>query len=297
MKISAKGPNGSASSTKLQGLRTVSERKLKANRENAKKSTGPKTAKGKGFSRKNALKYGLFVRHATDFEALSEDPQEYEKLLNGLREQYQPVGMAEEIEVERIAICYWKLKRAWRYENAVNLAARRDFVRAELDYQEEYCKEKDKQEEALLVELQSAKKEIEDKGEVSPELKQRMFGMMPGFEALWSELEKRFQQLIQEPAIAKMARRLKSLGHSRDTYVVTIATFLHEPLRQRREINVWETAIGRYAIPDDEALDKILRYEAAVNRDLGRALDRLERLQRRRNGEMIPPPVSVRLTR
>jgi hypothetical protein len=48
---------------------TVSERKLKANRENAKKSTGPRTSRGKGFSRRNALKHGLFVRHITEFRA------------------------------------------------------------------------------------------------------------------------------------------------------------------------------------------------------------------------------------
>jgi hypothetical protein len=70
---------------------------------------------------------------------------DHKDLQNGLWRQYQPVGRAEEIEVERIALCYWRLKRAWRYENAVNLAARRDFVRAELAYQEPYCKEQDKE--------------------------------------------------------------------------------------------------------------------------------------------------------
>jgi len=47
--------------------------------------------------------------------------------------------------------------------------------------------------------------------------------------------------------------------------------------------------------PDD--LDKILRYDSAIDRNLGRAYDRLERLQRRRKGEPVPLPVSVRLTR
>ena len=41
------------------GPRLISERKLKANRENAKKSTGPRTARGKAFSRRNAVKHGL----------------------------------------------------------------------------------------------------------------------------------------------------------------------------------------------------------------------------------------------
>jgi len=50
-----------------------------------------------------------------------------------------------------------------------------------------------------------------------------------------------------------------------------------------------EVAIGQNAIPNREALDRILRYETAIERQLGRAVDRLERLQRQRKGEMIPP--------
>ncbi len=45
----------------------IPERKLKANRENAKKSTGPKTIRGKAFSRQNAFKHGLFARGDIDF--------------------------------------------------------------------------------------------------------------------------------------------------------------------------------------------------------------------------------------
>jgi len=83
----------------------------------------------------------------------------------------------------------------------------------------------------------------------------------------------------------------------RAVYTVTRAIACLEELGMQRWTNVTEAAVGRHAIPSGDALDKILRYEAAVNRDLGRALDRLERLQRRRAGEMMPPPVSVRLTR
>src|ERR671924_197476 len=112
--------------------RPISNRKLEANCRNALQSTGPRTLRGKKYSRRNALKHGLFVKSLTDFEALLEDPREYEELVNGLWDQYQPIGKGEEIEVERIAVCCWRLKRAWRYENAVNLATRRDLVRREL---------------------------------------------------------------------------------------------------------------------------------------------------------------------
>jgi len=109
MKDSSKGTDGAGQLSKPNHLATISQRKLKANRENARKSTGPRTLRGKAFSRRNAIRHGLFVRPITDFEALLENPQEYEDLLNGLWEQHQPLGRAEEVEVERIALCYWRL--------------------------------------------------------------------------------------------------------------------------------------------------------------------------------------------
>ncbi len=296
MKDSDQGA-GRAQALKPNQLATVSERKLQANRENAKKSTGPKTPRGKAYSRRNALKHGLFVRHITDFEALREDPCEFQALINGLWDQYQPIGKAEEIEVERIALCCWRLKRSWRYENAVNLAARRDFVRRELGEEEPYCKERDKEEQAVILQLQSAKKELEETSEVSQELKQRIFAIMPGFEAVWSELEKAAQERVNEPDVTKMFRKLSPQWPSWALAIVSDGIARLEPLSSRRWINVIETAVGQIAIPNTDVVDKILRYEAMTEKSLSRALDRLERLQRRRRGELVPPPLSVHLTR
>jgi len=245
MKDSGQGA-GRAQVPKPNQLATVSKRKLQANRENAKKSTGPKTPRGKAYSRRNALKHGLFVRHITDFEALHEDPWEFQALINGLWDQYQPIGKAEEIEVERIALCCWRLKRSWRYENAVNLAARRDFVRRELDEQEPYCKGRDKEEQAVILQLQSAKKEIEETGEVSQELKQRIFAMMPGFEAVWLALEKAAQERVREPDVTKRFRKLSPQWRSWvfAMYTVSGGIACLEPLSKQRWTNVMEVAIG-----------------------------------------------------
>ena len=277
----------------------ASPRRVAANRRNALKSTGPKSARGKAYSRRNALKHGLFVRQLTDFEALHEDPQEYEKLLNGLWDQYQPIGKAEQIEVERIAICCWRLKRAWRYENAVNLAARRDFVWRELDEQEEYCKERDKEEQAVIVELGAAQKEVEETGEVSQELKQRIFDISPRFESFWAALEKTAEERMNDPDMSKSFQKLSPHERSQllATYTVTSAIVLLKPLSCRRWTNVVETAVGQHSIPNGEIVDKILRYETTIERSLDRALTRLERLQRRRRGEMVPPTLNVSLTR
>jgi hypothetical protein len=50
-------------------------------------------------------------------------------------------------------------------------------------------------------------------------------------------------------------------------------------------------------LPAAAVLDKILRYENSLERQLYRAMNQLERLQRRREGEEVPPPVTMQLSR
>lgn len=57
-----------------------SEKKLKANRANAKASTGPKTKAGKKASSRNALKLGLAIDIATD-ERFTREIDELAKLI------------------------------------------------------------------------------------------------------------------------------------------------------------------------------------------------------------------------
>ena len=50
-----------------------------------------------------------------------------------------------------------------------------------------------------------------------------------------------------------------------------------------------------FGLPPADATDKLLRYEAHLDRQLYRAMDQLERLQRQRKGERVPPPLSINL--
>jgi len=97
----------------------VSERKLAANRQNAKRSTGPKTPEGKAAVRYNALKHGLLALEVVIPSGDGqEDREEFELLLSSLADELQPVGVLEESRVERIAVCLWRLRRAARFESA-----------------------------------------------------------------------------------------------------------------------------------------------------------------------------------
>lgn len=55
-----------------------------------------------------------------------------------------------------------------------------------------------------------------------------------------------------------------------------------ENLAEIRRTSILEVTTAKHVIPNRDDLDRILRYETAADRSLSRALDRLERLQRRR---------------
>lgn len=151
-------------------LSRVSPRKVAANRRNSLKSTGPNTPQGKIYSRRNALKHGLFAMELFVGDlAQRENPQQYEKLLGELAKDYQPVGTAEHLEVERIAACWWKLGRAWRYENAQIAIAhtRVDEGRLELLRPTALSELPASEYHARLDFLRRAEKEIEATGKIS----------------------------------------------------------------------------------------------------------------------------------
>ena len=94
----------------------VSEARMRANRENAKKSTGPKTARGKANSRFNAVTHGLLakrVMHTPDGKLHDEGLQ---VLLESLREKYGRGDVRTELLVESIAIAYWRQGQGLAHE-------------------------------------------------------------------------------------------------------------------------------------------------------------------------------------
>jgi hypothetical protein len=51
-----------------------------------------------------------------------------------------------------------------------------------------------------------------------------------------------------------------------------------------------------FSLPLERDLNRILRYEASIQRQLVHAINQLERLQRARKGEHVPAPLSVQVS-
>src|ERR1700683_3935634 len=106
------------------GLRSLQEVKhtmsstaqFEANYANSRKSTGPRTEKGKYRTRLNAYRHGL----TGQINLLTADEHDaFEKHCTGIRESLQPVGALEIELAQSIAEDHWRLKRARAIETGI----------------------------------------------------------------------------------------------------------------------------------------------------------------------------------
>jgi hypothetical protein len=93
----------------------ASVKQVAANRQNALKSTGPRNTDNVRF---NALRHGW---RAKILILPDEEAEEFNRLLQDLEAEWQPQTPTEYIQVERMAVNYWKFARADRREASFRL--------------------------------------------------------------------------------------------------------------------------------------------------------------------------------
>lgn len=93
--------------------KSTSDAKIAANRANAKRSTGPRSAAGKRRTRYNAVKHGLRGRTLVP---KGEDADAFEQLRVQLMRTFTAVTAPEQAVCTRIALAMWRGARAARAE-------------------------------------------------------------------------------------------------------------------------------------------------------------------------------------
>ncbi|HEG43372.1 MAG TPA: hypothetical protein ENH94_04915 [Phycisphaerales bacterium] len=88
---------------------------LHANRQNALKSTGPKTPEGKATASQNSFKHGLLTSQNI---IKGESQADFDLHRDQIYEEYEPVGPTEIHLVQRIITLIWRLRRAIRAQTA-----------------------------------------------------------------------------------------------------------------------------------------------------------------------------------
>jgi hypothetical protein len=89
---------------------------IEANRSNAQKSTGPRTAEGKAAASRNAVTHGLLAEQVVIH---GEDPAEFDLYRQGMLAELDPEGVVEMMLAERAVSLAWRLRRAERLQSAV----------------------------------------------------------------------------------------------------------------------------------------------------------------------------------
>src|SRR5579872_588220 len=101
-------------------------KQIEANRQNALKSTGPKSTEGKAAVAQNALKHGLY---ASTLLLPEEDPAQYEALCQTYLDEYRPANLDQIDLVESIVSDKWELVRINLYKQGVFNKARKWLTR------------------------------------------------------------------------------------------------------------------------------------------------------------------------
>jgi len=100
----------------------ATKKQIRANRENAKKSTGPKSKAGKQRSARNAIKHGLF----TEVLLLpDEDGEALATLKNNLHADFRPVTHMQAYVIDRLAMLIWRERRLAKAEASETVALQR----------------------------------------------------------------------------------------------------------------------------------------------------------------------------
>ena len=149
--------------------------------------------------------------------------------------------------------------------------------------------------------LQRAKSEIASEGYISEKVRKEIFLAFCFWDCLFA-----LTCLYFSPPEAKVEGQPPNSVEDKqaERERADIVTFIDSRLER---INLFEEyalereklagdAEGRsFSLPPAEATDKLLRYENHLDRQLYRAMDQLERLQRQRRGENVPPPLNINL--
>jgi hypothetical protein len=100
----------------VRKLKVVSSNKVRANRDNAKRSTGPKTLSGKEKVSGNALTHGLT---AEKHVIIGESIEEFNTFKDSMFKVYEPLGAHEEEIFIKLVELLWRLRRVGVIETGI----------------------------------------------------------------------------------------------------------------------------------------------------------------------------------
>lgn len=290
----------------------LSSRKLKANRRNARKSTGPKTPEGKAIVAINALRHGLCSAEVV-IPGLEKE-EEYEKHRQAVLASLAPKDYLEAEMAEWVALNLWLLRRVARYEKET-IAIKQETAEQDLEYERFGSSRWDETNSADICRAFSVARDVYRILQQFPDMADEDRLTEPeAYAILWAVTD-RFEDLdINDVALPEVPDAFPSWtaglvregiatiaahGDESPQELLTDATedARLEEIKKRSQHKRAKEELSRLRreriLPEGLTLEKISRYRTALERSLYRALHELERLQERRAGMNVPLPVAV----
>jgi hypothetical protein len=291
------------------------------NRTNQLAAGGPRTEAAKMRSSKNALKFGIFSR-ATLLK--SESRSKYQSLLEGLWATFQPEGKLEELLVEKLGTNVWRYRRLLISECAEIRKTTElppiEFPSTDVDVRE-YIKSLGTSSltESMISRISDPdvfERCIEMLSELMQQIKENGFSEendMFVLEKIYGETdENNTRRTLKDKWSACYATAcVTEEERTREGYATPemckqrILRAISAEIKQLRRDRVNRDLIAskrrmveclRQSVPDTPGLDRLLRYESSLERSFDRTLNQLERLQRIRRGQPLPPRLDVKIT-
>ena len=282
------------------------------------KALGPRTQQGKQKSSRNATKHGVFSKVII---LDSESKAEYEELLAGLLETLKPKGALEELLVEKLATTAWRHRRLLLAESA-EIRKNTEFVESDQRKQEQEAAETVCSLAPLnrcglmrviatprvfecclrfLGDLHNGIQEFGFRPKQDTILLQGIYGTRDRAR-LGLDLYDSYETCLQMAETPEEERERKGYFSPEACCQIVMEKIDKEIRRIKRDQKARasiETARTQLEIvcrnvPDGPGLDRLLRYEASLERTLDRTLSQLERLQRMRLGQPVLPKLEVR---
>ena len=265
------------------------------------RASGPRTAAGKRRSRLNAIKHGLLSQQLI---LEGENRVDFEKLRRDLINDLRPHGTLQNLLVERLAILFWRLRRVIAAETAI-ISRSPAFVgmtgRPNADLPDQYllrvCLTDDTSRMCPRVEL--IRKAMTGLQQILEDIQKREgLDYVMGIAAL-CEIYGNLADCPQESFPLKfiellIANEIRSNVKS-DTAVDLLSQaqrmIMEESFRltrlyyDERSRSITNNSFASL-VPGHDELDRIMRHETSLSREIERTLNQYERLQRETRGNL-----------
>jgi len=267
-----------------------------ANRQNARRSTGPKTEAGKAVVARNPLGHGIYA--VSPVVEGAETVEAWNDYRAAMWQSFEPQGMLEETLAERLILNAWRLRRIARYETGEILR--------EIDGN-------------TVEDLPDAKKTLEhrkflhdfsaagDNTEMSLEdaqwLLEEAFAYRPTAAAAdeltdeSAELDEYMKPLeaAKTCTVGLVRQQLERMAKRHEWTAAVLLDWIRSDVEETIAKNRQKLAAIQCAhlVPHPEIVAKIMRYESHLSRMFRRDLHELQRLQALRKGQPVAAPMVV----